>query len=285
MIMNALDAPLPLQVDKVSFKYRAGALVNDAISFATAAGEILCLLGPNGAGKTTLIRQIVTDFVPKSGSILVCGIDIAARPAAALGKMGVIPQQTNLFDGLTVEQHLYYFGRLKSLDSAQLSAQTARVVAALNLSGLLNKRAGRLSGGQRRLALLALAMIADPALLILDEPTTGLDPTAREMVWSAIRQERDRGKSILLTTHYLEEAESLSDRVGFIVGGRLAKLGTVAELCKDIGKSVRVSIPHEPVRYFTSLDEAQNFIGAEKPSEYSVSRTTLSDIYSTLVHA
>jgi ABC-2 type transport system ATP-binding protein len=275
----------PIECEGVGYVYAGGTRANQGIDLALERGELFCLLGPNGAGKTTLIRQITTELRPTEGRIRVGGRDAHADPIATKRRLGVIPQSAALFEGLRVEEHLSLFGPLKHLSRAATRERVELVVKECELGALRARRVRTLSGGERRKVLVALALLSDPEILILDEPSVGLDPVARRALWSTIERQREQGKTILLTTHYMDEAERLADRIGFIGAGRLTRTGTLASLYAQLGKSVRVT-ELDPgdgsVRgqhYFDELVHAQAFVRERKLDTYAVGRVSLEDIY------
>ena len=279
----------PIVCEGVGYDYPDGTRANQGIDLAIERGELFCLLGPNGAGKTTLIRQITTELRPTSGSIRVAGSDAHVDPVATKRRLGVIPQSASLFEGLTVESHLRLFGPLKHLSREQTRERLAFVLRECELEPLRAKRVRTLSGGQRRKVLVALALLADPEILILDEPTVGLDPVARRALWSTIEGQRAAGKTILLTTHYMDEAERLADRIGFIGEGRMTRVGTLKSLYAQLGKSVRVTEldagDGSPLatHFFDELAQAQRFVRERGFETYAVGRVSLEDIYLRLM--
>jgi len=282
-------APIAVACERVTYVYPDGTRASDGIDLALRRGELFCLLGPNGAGKTTLIRQITGDLRPCAGRITICGVDVQADPAAIKRRLGVIPQNVGLYDMLTVEDHLRLFGPLKRLSRADTRTQSEALLREVGLADARRKRVSALSGGERRRILVALALLADPDVLVLDEPTVGLDPIARRLLWATIARQRDAGKAILLTTHYLDEAERLADRIGFIEHGRLTRVGTLAELHAHVGQSVRVvelddgAGPARAQHYFDGMASAQAFIREHDLRAYSVGRVSLEDIYLRLM--
>ena len=281
--IDKVEVAAALVCADVSFTYPKGEVANDDVNFSIAAGELFCLLGPNGAGKTTLVAQIVGELMLQYGDIEVCGRSVAR--GRAKGLIGVVPQKSNLFEGLSVREHLTYFAQLKGLRGSRIAIDIARIADDVDLTPLMDRRVGKLSGGEQRRVLLALAMLGDPPLLILDEPTVGLDPISRDRVWACLRRMRDAGRAILLTTHHLEEAEALADRVGFLVGGRLRRLGRVAELSASLGKAIRVQIaePEGQVLYFGSRQEAHAYVQSHDIMDYALGPTSLRDIYGAIV--
>jgi ABC-2 type transport system ATP-binding protein len=270
-------------------RYRDGTEANRGIDLDVLAGEVVSVLGPNGAGKTTFLRQVTTELRPTKGSVEVFGVDAVASPLDAKRLMGVTPQEAGVFEQLTVREHLEFFARLKGLPKPEARAASREVAEELCLKSELGRRVGSLSGGQRRRVLVGLALLARPPLLVLDEPTTGLDPASRRAVWDVIRRAASRGAAVVLSTHYIEEAERLSDRVGVIYEGRLVAFGTPEELLGCLERSYRVSYrdpldPEGETRslYFASFAEARRHVEAERLSEYTVARASLEDVYLTL---
>jgi ABC-2 type transport system ATP-binding protein len=270
-------------------RYRDGTEANRGIDLEVLAGEVISVLGPNGAGKTTFLRQVTTELRPTAGRVEVFGVDAVAAPLRAKSLMGVTPQDAGVFERLTVREHLELFARLKGLTKLEARAASREVADELCLLSELGRRVGSLSGGQRRRVLVGLALLGRPPLLVLDEPTTGLDPASRRAVWDVIRRAASRGAAVVLSTHYIEEAERLSDRIGIILAGRLVAFGTLEELLGRLERSYRVSYrdPLEPEGemrslYFASFAEARRHVEAERLSEYTVARASLEDVYFTL---
>jgi len=280
---------IAVQVSDLVKVYRDGTEANRGISLEVRRGEVVAIVGPNGAGKTTFLRQLTTELRPTAGSVRVFGADAVAEPERAKRAMGITPQEAGLFDRLTVREHFELFARLKHLSARAAREAAQAVIAQLGLIAETNKSVGALSGGQRRRILIGLALLGRPPLLVLDEPTTGLDPASRRAVWGVIRQAVAAGTTVILSTHYMEEAERLSDRVGVIANGRLIAFGTLDELLARLDRSYRLSY-RDPIdslsdlriRYFASFAQAQQHIARELLSEYSIARASLDDVYFTL---
>ena len=218
---TAPESPL-LAVDELRVAYGRRVAV-DAVSFSVHAGEIFGLLGPNGAGKTSTLSAIEGLIIPERGTIRVAGIDVQERPLDARANLGVQLQATSFQKDLTVTEIVRLYGGLYGI---VLNADGARgVLAAIDLSACAGMKAGQLSGGQLQRLSLATATLHDPPLLLLDEPTTGLDPQSRRRFWSKIETMRDSGRAILLTTHSMEEAHAVCDRVSIIDRGRIIVTG------------------------------------------------------------
>jgi ABC-type multidrug transport system ATPase subunit len=284
-----LDSPSVISCRNVGFWFRDGKPGTCDLSLTISRGELFCLLGANGAGKTTLIRQITGELTPCVGDIQVLGRDVRREAQAIRTKMGILPQSVGLFSQLTVAQHLSGFAPLKGISRPQRRPAVDRVIATFGLERLLTTRAAFLSTGQQRWVLMALASLGDPPILILDEPTVGMDPGSRRELWVILEAAKRRGVTILLTTHYLDEAERLADRVGFLSGGHLGLCGTLAELYAALGKSVRLSIIDPQTGacvnrvLFDTLADAQRYVGERSLTHYAVGRITLDDIYLRLV--
>ena len=229
------SAGLAVSVQGLVKRYKDGTEANRGISVDVRRGEVMAILGPNGAGKTTFLRQVTTELKPSAGRILVFGIDTVREPERARRTMGITPQDAGLFDSLRVRHHLELFAHLKGLSRRAAAEATETTIHDLDLSAAANRRVGTLSGGQRRRILLGLALVGHPALLVLDEPTTGLDPAARHVMWRILRRAVDGGASVILSTHSLEEAERLSDRLAIISAGRLLACGTLADVAGRAG--------------------------------------------------
>ncbi|MDQ3817980.1 MAG: ABC transporter ATP-binding protein [Acidobacteriota bacterium] len=257
-------------------RYPDGTAANRGIDLEVRRGEVVSILGPNGAGKTTFLRQLTTELKPTSGGVELFGVDAVEEPQRVKLLMGITPQEAGIFETLTVRKRE---ARLAAFDVAD----------ELGLGAEVNKRVGLLSGGQRRRILIGLALLGRPPLLILDEPTTGLDPMSRQMVWKTLRRAVAEGATLIFSTHYMEEAERLSDRIGIIEGGRLAAFDTLDKLFARLERSYRVEFtdPFDPlveksVSYFATFAEAQEYIAGERLSEYSIARASLEDIYFAL---
>jgi ABC-type multidrug transport system ATPase subunit len=285
---DAARAPA-LSVRGLFKRYRDGTEANRGIDLDVRAGEVVSVLGPNGAGKTTFLRQVTTELRPTGGSVGVFGVDAVAAPLRAKRLMGITPQEAGVFEQLTVREHLELFARLKGLSKRDARAASRVVAEELGLAAEFGRRVGTLSGGQRRRVLVGLALLGRPPLLVLDEPTTGLDPASRRAVWDVIRGAASRGAAVMLSTHYIEEAERLSDRVAVILAGRLVAFGTLEELLGRLERSYRVSYrDHLETEgemrslYFASFAEARRHVETERLSEYTVARASLEDVYFSL---
>nr|WP_232734042.1 ABC transporter ATP-binding protein [Kitasatospora sp. CB02891] len=226
--------------------YRAGGTevrANDGIDLAVRRGEVFGLLGPNGAGKSTLVRQLTGLLRPDAGTIELLGHDIVRHPERAARLLGYLGQESTALDELTVALAAETTGRLRGLSRAAARAETADVITELGLEPLAHRPLAKLSGGQRRLACFAATLVGDRPLLVLDEPTTGMDPVARRAVWSAVdRRRADRGTTVLLVTHNVIEAETVLDRVAVIDGGKVIACDTPGGLKALVDGHVRLDL-------------------------------------------
>jgi len=277
------DARTAIRVRGLVKQYRNGTEANRGIDLEVRRGELVSILGPNGAGKTTFLRQITTELRPTSGDVKIFGLDAVARPQQVKRAMGITPQEAGVFETLRVREHLEMFARLKGLTKREARRSATEIIHELELDAEADKRVGDLSGGQRRRILIGLALLGNPPLLVLDEPTTGLDPLSRRAVWNVIRRRVTDGCTVLLSTHYIEEAERLSDRIGIISAGKMIAIGTLDELLARLTKSYRLSyrerLDEMQVRYFATFGEAQRYVTEQRIAEYSLARASLEDVY------
>ena len=255
------------------------------ISFDVAAGEVFGLLGPNGAGKTTTVEVLEGYRQRDGGEVEVLGYDPGRAERGFRERIGVVLQASELWPGLTVrELHRIFAGYYE---------QPRDVDETIDLVGLAHKRDARLktlSGGQKRRIDLGLALVGDPELVFLDEPTTGFDPAARRNAWELVRSLRGLGKTVLLTTHYLDEAQQLADRVAVLVAGEIVRIGRPSELTASSkaeiryreGGELRVVETDEPTRLLHELTAAALAEGRELDG-LEVRRATLEDVYLDLV--
>ncbi|WP_328540963.1 ABC transporter ATP-binding protein [Streptomyces sp. NBC_00344] len=215
----------------------------DGISLSVRRGEIFGLLGPNGAGKSTLVRQLTGLMRPDSGSVEVLGHDLVRHPERAARLLGYLGQESTALDELTVALAAETTGRLRGLSVRDARRERDAVVDELGLGEISGRALKKLSGGQRRLACFATTLVGERAVLVLDEPTTGMDPVARRAVWAAVdRRRAERGTTVLLVTHNVIEAETVLDRVAVIERGRVIACDTPAGLKAEIAGEVRVEL-------------------------------------------
>ncbi|OGS11923.1 MAG: hypothetical protein A2234_06825 [Elusimicrobia bacterium RIFOXYA2_FULL_58_8] len=211
----------------------------DGVSLEIPEGEVFGLLGPNGAGKTTLISMLATLVRPTSGTALVAGRDINTQPLEVRRNIGIVFQEPSVDDLLTARENLYLHSMLYGMPRAEISPEIEKMLALVKLSDRADSLVKTYSGGMRRRLEIARGLIHSPKILFLDEPTLGLDPASRKAVWSHIRDlKAAHNTTIILTTHYMEEADSLADRIGIINKGRIIELDTPAALKKKVGQDL-----------------------------------------------
>jgi ABC-2 type transport system ATP-binding protein len=254
------------------------------LSFSVARGEVFGLLGPNGAGKTTTVEILEGYRERTSGTVRVLGFDPGQRPRGLRERVGIVLQQTGIYRNIGVREALVHFAGFYPAPR-----DPDEVIALVGLEGKEGARTRTLSGGQLRRLDLALGLIGDPELIFLDEPTTGFDPAARRTAWQTIRSLRELGKTVLLTTHYLDEAQELADRVAIIKGGAILAEGAPREL--GVGHEARVRVTYrnalgeqvehitdDPTRLLHELT-ADALGRGEQLDDLEVNRPTLEEVY------
>jgi len=207
----------------------------DGLSFDVEEGEVFGLLGPNGAGKSTTINVLSGILEPTSGKAMVLGFDVQREPTEIKERIGVCPQEPAFFPYLTGRENVELIGDLHCMEKKELKERTDYLLDCVGLGEASSRRAGKYSGGMVRRTSLAMALIHDPELAFLDEPTVGLDPQSRRATWDLIGDLKERGRTVILTTHYIEEAEAIADRVGIIDHGKLIALDTPRALMEMHG--------------------------------------------------
>ena len=254
-----------------------------SVSFSVGRGEVFGLLGPNGAGKTTTIRMLTTLLAPSSGSASVAGHDVIADPLGVKRSIGVVPQMLNLDIDLTCAENLEYHGRLQKMKQQD---RTTRMEELLHFVGLWEKRdtpVEHLSGGMRRRLLIARGLMHRPAVVFMDEPTVGLDPQARRMIWGLVESLKRNGITILITTHYIEEADALCDRVAIMRTGKIIALDRPAELKNSVGKfAVECLGRYDVPRQFFQARAAAIEAGRDLCTDVVVRDVTLEDVFISL---
>ncbi len=208
----------------------------DSVTFSCKPGEIYGLLGANGAGKTTTLRILATILSPSSGTASVAGFDVVREPQKVRAHVGFLSTATALYDRLTATETVEYFGQLFGLDAATIERRTNELFKALDMEEFRDRRCAKLSTGMKQKVSIARTLIHDPPVMIFDEPTNGLDVIAARSITDFIRQCRDRGKTVIFSTHVMSEAEKLCDRIGIIHDGRMCAEGTIEELRKNYRK-------------------------------------------------
>ena len=222
--------------------YPGGVKAVDALDLAVHEGEIFGLLGPNGAGKSTTAGMLTTRVIPTAGTAHVAGIDVVRHPTHAKQVIGVVPQTNTLDRSLSVRENLYFHGRFFGMSAKQARAEAARLIDRIKLNRFADAPVLTLSGGMAQRLMVARAIMHRPAILFLDEPTSGLDPQSRLALYDIIRELNADGQTVLLTTHYMEEADQLCERVAIIDHGRVLALDTPAALKRSVGADTLVTV-------------------------------------------
>jgi len=207
------------------------------ITFDIAEGEIFSLLGPNGAGKTTTISMLSTLYSPSGGDAIIGGHSVSKEPMAVRQIIGVVPQDLALYEDLTARENLNFWGQMYNLGGKTLKARIDEILEQIGLTDKANERIKTYSGGMKRRVNIGVGLLHKPRLLFMDEPTVGIDPQSRRSILDTVIDLNKQGMTVLYTTHYMEEAEELSSRVGIIDHGELIALGTQQELTRQVGQS------------------------------------------------
>ena len=201
-----------------------------AVTLSVERGEVFGLLGPNGAGKTTTISMSCGVTTPTRGSVAICGIDVRREPHRAKRKLGLVPQELAVYDNLSAIQNLSYFGAIAGLDKARMTEHLAWALEIAGLSDRAHEPCKNYSGGMKRRLNLACGIVHKPELLVLDEPTVGVDPQSRNHIFAAVRELARTGMSVVYTSHYMEEVEALCDRIAIMDGGHIVAAGRIVDL-------------------------------------------------------
>lgn len=274
----------PIIIEAVDLYKRFGDFTAvDGISLNVRKGEIFGLLGPNGAGKTTTVRMLTTLLAPTSGTIKLDGYDISESPNEAKKLIGISQQHISLDKDISVGENLRYKAMLLNIPRAEAKLRIENLSKVMGLDPYMDKIVADLSGGWKRRTAIVCAILHNPSILFLDEPTAGLDTQSRHILWELIRSLRDNGTTIILTTHYIEEAESLCDNIAIVDKGRIVLNGTPEELCRSFGRWTVEYIDDRErrnYRFFDKKDEADAFIrSCGSPEKTLLRRTHLEDIY------
>jgi ABC-2 type transport system ATP-binding protein len=218
------------------------------LDFSVQQGEIFSLLGPNGAGKSTTIAMLSCLLPPSGGDASLMGHSIKSEPRAVKQTIGVVPQEIAIYEDLSARQNLFFWGRMVGLKGDQLKRRVDETLELVQLTDRQNGRAGHYSGGMQRRLNIAIALLHEPQIVILDEPTVGIDPQSRRKILDGIKELNQRGVTILYTTHYMEEAQELSHRIAIMDHGRLIAQGTHTELVRLVGElcRIRLSLSRKP---------------------------------------
>lgn len=235
MVFSKETKSVAIEVNNLK-KYFEDVKAVDDISFQIKKGECFAFLGPNGAGKTTTINILSTYMKPTEGTSKLYDYDVVKEPKKVRQHIGVSPQENVFLDQLNVYENVMFFGKMYNVDKKKLAERAKELISKVGLDEKIKVLANKLSGGMKRRLNLIIGLVHDPDILFLDEPTSGLDPQTRRLIWDYITELKSRNITIFLTTHYMEEADALSDRVGIIDYGKIIALGTPDELKASIGK-------------------------------------------------
>ena len=269
-----------IEINNLVKKYEDKTAV-DGISFSVHEGELFGFLGPNGAGKTTTVRCISTLTNITSGQVLVNGVDIVKDQTHAKQYIGVIQQQISLDKDLTIRENMISHAMYHGMGKKERDERISELTEYFGLGEYLDKPVDSLSGGWKKRAAIVCAMLHQPKVLFLDEPTTGLDINARRLLWDVVKRLNATGTTIVLTTHYIEEAQVLCDRVGIIDRGKIIALDTPRALIDRTGKMCVENLEGKKTvyRYFPSMAEAQQYVTDNKLEDAVMRRTSLEDVF------
>ncbi len=257
---DATPPSAPVRTEDLTKVFPGGVKAVDTLNLSLQDGEIFGLLGPNGAGKTTTVGMLTTMVVPTSGRAWVGGVDVLAHPALAKQNIGVVPQQNTLDRSLSVWENLYFHGRFFGMSARQARTEADRRLKQFRLADWGSAPVLSLSGGMAQRLMTARAILHEPRILFLDEPTAGLDPQSRLALWEILRELHAAGETILLTTHYMEEADTLCDRVAIMDHGQIRALDTPAELKRRVGADTVVTVTADG-----DLDQLERLLADEVP--------------------
>ena len=214
----------------------------DDVSFDVSEGEIFSLLGPNGAGKTTTISMLAGLLAPDAGEIAIQGLSLKSGPQAAKEVLGVVPQDIALYEDLTAKENLAFWGKMYDLRGAELKRRVDEVLDLIGLKDRAKERVSKYSGGMKRRVNIGVALLHKPKVIYMDEPTVGIDPQSRRSILDGVKALRDAGTTVLYTTHYMEEAQELSNRIAIMDRGKIVAIGTHEELIKLVGELDRITV-------------------------------------------
>lgn len=258
------------------------------ISFSIKEGEIFSLLGPNGAGKTTTISMLSTLYAPTSGDATIAGHSVMKNPMAVRNAIGVVPQDLALYEDLTARENLTFWGQMYGLSGTTLKNRVEEVLGQIGLVDKAKDRVKTYSGGMKRRVNIGVGLLHKPKLLFMDEPTVGIDPQSRRAILDTVKDLNKQGMTVLYTTHYMEEAEELSNRVGIIDHGELIAIGTQKELTQQVGETetlvLHISENEDPQALVNSLKGIKEVLEANVVNhEISVITPSAKDVLAQVV--
>jgi ABC-2 type transport system ATP-binding protein len=260
----------------------------DDVSFTIHTGEIFSLLGPNGAGKTTTIGMISGLLTPDAGEVWLMGNSVLKSPKLAKAALGVVPQEIALYKDISARANLNFWGKMYGLRGQELTSRVDEVLALVGLEDRENGTVEKFSGGMQRRLNVGVALLHEPQVIIMDEPTVGIDPQSRRKILDSVKQLRDQGVTILYTTHYMEEAQELSDRIAIMDNGKIIALGSHQELIEIVGELDRICLtinekPLNVIRAWESLEGVEKVTAEDGRINLFVkdSNRVLPDIFET----
>jgi len=258
------------------------------ISFNIEEGEIFSLLGPNGAGKTTTISMLSTLYTPSSGDAFIGGHSVTKDPMGVRNIIGVVPQELALYEDLTARENLIFWGQMYNLSGKSLNTRVDEVLEQIGLTDKARQRVKTFSGGMKRRVNIGVGLLHKPKVLFMDEPTVGIDPQSRRAILDTVKDLNKQGMTLLYTTHYMEEAEELSNRVGIIDHGELIAIGTQKELTQQVGQSetliLHISENDDPQALIPSFKGLQNVVEANLfGTEISIITPSAKDVLASVV--
>jgi ABC-2 type transport system ATP-binding protein len=258
------------------------------VSFHIQEGEIFSLLGPNGAGKTTTISMLSTLYEPTSGDATVAGHSVKKNPMGVRNAIGVVPQDLALYEDLTAKENLIFWGQMYNLSGKSLASRVDEVLEQIGLTDKAKNKVKTFSGGMKRRVNIGVGLLHKPKLLFMDEPTVGIDPQSRRAILDTVKDLNKQGMTVLYTTHYMEEAEELSNRVGIIDHGELIAIGTQKELTKQVGETetliLHVSENEDPSALVSALKGLPNVLDVNVANnEVSVIIPSAKDVLASVV--
>ena len=258
------------------------------VSFNIEEGEIFSLLGPNGAGKTTTISMLSTLYTPTSGDAIIAGHSVTKSPMDVRNAIGVVPQDLALYEDLTAKENLIFWGQMYGLSGKPLTSRVDEVLEQIGLTDKAKDRVKTYSGGMKRRVNIGVGLLHQPKLLFMDEPTVGIDPQSRRAILDTVKDLNKKGMTVLYTTHYMEEAEELSNRVGIIDHGELIAIGTQKELTKQIGETetlvLHIGENEDPEALVTAFKSIKEVLEANViNNEISVITPSAKDVLASVV--
>jgi ABC-2 type transport system ATP-binding protein len=244
-----------IQISGLSKVYKSGTRALAGIDLTSETGKLLTVIGKNGAGKTTMIRILTTQLMPSSGSARILGFDVVSQPKEVRHHIALVPQEAQTNQSMSPWDYVYYLTMLEGVSSGEARSRAKDALELVGLSEISHKPCYSLSGGERRRAIVAAAVASKAEVLFLDEPTTGMDPIIRRQIWASLRRMVERGQTIVLTTHLMEEAEFVSDRIAIIDQGSIVASGTPGEIKARVNAKARVVIGGNHTTEFGSYGE------------------------------